>query len=288
MSKYLSPYVRLFALFALVALTGCTTVPPGEVGIAVNKWGSNRGVEDYPLQTGAVMYNPFSTTVYTYPTTMQSVVWTVDAKEGPSSDESITFNSIEGAMVNADVGLTYSISPDKVPALFVKFKQDADRLTHGYLRQQVRDEFTRRASKMPVAAIYGEGKQQLIDSVLGDLRRRLGPMGINIDNVSLVGAFRVDRGVAESINRTIQAKNDAISAENKVRQAEAEAAQRAASAKGFADSVTIVTKAQAEANRELNSSLSPTLVRWQMIQKWDGAMPKVAGANPMVMVGGVE
>lgn len=52
----------LFVLFA--ALTACTTIEPGHVGIVVNKMGDDRGVESYPQQTGFVFYNPFTTTVY--------------------------------------------------------------------------------------------------------------------------------------------------------------------------------------------------------------------------------
>jgi prohibitin 1 len=40
---------------------------------------------------------------------------------------------------------------------------------------------------------------------------------------------------------------------------------------------------QAKANAILNASLTPTLVQWQEIQKWDGKLPQVArGASPFV------
>jgi prohibitin 2 len=40
---------------------------------------------------------------------------------------------------------------------------------------------------------------------------------------------------------------------------------------------------QAKANAILNASLTPTLVQWQEIQKWDGKLPQVTGgASPFV------
>lgn len=45
------------------ACFGCSVVSPGEVGIVVNMAGSNRGVQDYPVRTGYVFYNPFTAVV---------------------------------------------------------------------------------------------------------------------------------------------------------------------------------------------------------------------------------
>ena len=50
-------------VLTIIFITGCTTIPPGSVGILVNKYGSNRGVQDYTTTTGYVTYNPFSTSV---------------------------------------------------------------------------------------------------------------------------------------------------------------------------------------------------------------------------------
>lgn len=39
---------------SLLLLVGCTRIPPGYVGIKVNMYGSQKGVADFPLQTGRV------------------------------------------------------------------------------------------------------------------------------------------------------------------------------------------------------------------------------------------
>ena len=54
----------------LVGAGSCTKVVPGYVGIKVNNWGSQRGVQDYPLKTGMVFYNPFTEDMYDFPTFM--------------------------------------------------------------------------------------------------------------------------------------------------------------------------------------------------------------------------
>jgi regulator of protease activity HflC (stomatin/prohibitin superfamily) len=89
--------------------------------------------------------------------------------------------------------------------------------------------------------------------------------------------------VHDSINRVIQAAQDALAAQNKVVQAKAEADQVIATAQGAAQATLINAKAQADANQLLNASLTDTLVRWQAIAKWNGTMPNVTGgAMPFI------
>ena len=117
---------------ALIAFSSCATrVDAGHVGIRVKLAGSSRGVDDIPVVTGWVFYNPLTETIIEFPVSVQNVVWTRDANEGGSGDESITFASSEGVTINADVGLAYHIEASKAPRLYARFReqgQDADRV----------------------------------------------------------------------------------------------------------------------------------------------------------------
>ena len=146
----------------LIGASACTKVEPGYVGIKVNNWGSQRGVQDYPLKTGMVLYNPLTEDMYDFPTFMVTRTWTQDVHEGNPTDESITFNSIEGTQVNADVAITYFFDAHKVPDIFVKFRAKPDVLTDGYIHNRVRDYLNREASDMKVVDIFGQGKQKIL------------------------------------------------------------------------------------------------------------------------------
>lgn len=278
--------LKLIVLISLVAgIDACTKVEPGYVGIKVNNWGSQRGVQDYPLKTGMVFYNPATEDMYDFPTFMVTRTWTQDVNEGNPIDESITFNSIEGTQVNADVAITYFFQADKVPEIFVKFRAKPDVLTDGYIHNRVRDFLNREASNMKVVDIFGQGKQKILNNVKRDLEGELGPIGIHFDSVSFTSALRVDQSVHDAINRVIQAAQDALAAQNKVVEAKAEADQVIATAQGAAQATLINARAQADANQLLNASLTPTLVQWQAIQKWNGNMPNVTGgAMPFIDV----
>jgi regulator of protease activity HflC (stomatin/prohibitin superfamily) len=285
----------LIACLALLAVA-CTKVEPGYVGIKVNQYGSQKGVDDFPIQTGRVWYNIFTEDVYKFPTFRQNVVWTKDPNEGPDSsagdaDESITFNSSEGAIVNADVAISYAIDPEKVPHVFVEFRKGIEDITLVYLRSEVRNAFNRHASMVRVIDIFGSGKQGLLENVTNDLNSRLGHLGFKFEMVSFVGAPRADKSVMGSINATIEATQFAISAQNKVVQSKAEADQAIETARGRSQSVIIEAQGRFEAmqleargNLELTKSLTPELVRYRTIEKWNGTPPQVMGGDFATML----
>lgn len=277
--------IGLIVLLGIVlAIGGCSRVAPGYVGIKVSDYGDQKGVSDYPMQTGMIWYNPFTTKIYQYPTFMQNVVWCKATTEGSPVDESITFNSIEGATVNVDVGFAYSFVRENVPALFVNFHQSADEITKVYLRSQMRDAFSRLASNMRITEIFGAGKQELLTVVKNDLNERLGSY-FNIDMVTFTSALRLDPQVEQSINAVIQATQRAIEAENKVRESTALAAQKVAEAEGTAQAKLAVAKAEAEGNKLIAESITPETVAWAAVAKWNGVTPLVmGGSTPLIDV----
>ncbi|MBP1742561.1 MAG: rane protease subunit, stomatin/prohibitin [Deltaproteobacteria bacterium] len=60
-------------------------------------------------------------------------------------------------------------------------------------------------------------------------------------------------------------------------QREIEAQQKVATAKGEAESIQVVAQGQAKANELLSRSISPILVEYKSIEKWNGIMPQVTG-----------
>lgn len=289
-------------LVAVVGLfTGCTKVPPGYVGIKVNQFGNQKGVEDFPLQTGAVWYNPFTTDVEKFPTFMQTVIWTKTHSEGNPADESISFNSIEGAAINADVACSLRMEGTKVPHIYIEFRQHPEVLMHTYIRNEVRDVINRTASRLKAMEILGTEKSKFLDDVKKELNARLTPKGFTFDLIAFSGDLRVDQRVTESINAVIQQTQDAIKAEQKVKQIEAEALQTKAKAdgeknaaiaksEGEATAIANKAKAQAAANELVAASLAknPLVLQSIALDKWNGVLPTVtSGAIPFISVGSV-
>jgi regulator of protease activity HflC (stomatin/prohibitin superfamily) len=72
-------------------------------------------------------------------------------------------------------------------------------------------------------------------------------------------------------------------------QREIEAKQKVATARGEAESILVVAQGQAKANDALSRSISPILVQYKSIEKWNGILPQVSGgAVPFIDLGKIE
>src|SRR5260370_28372539 len=90
--------VRLILAVVVIALivvaVGCrvaTRVDAGHVGIRVRLAGSDRGIQDMPVVTGWVFFNPLTEQVVLFPPSVQNGVWAHSPHEGPPFDASLTF-----------------------------------------------------------------------------------------------------------------------------------------------------------------------------------------------------
>lgn len=276
----------ILCLAVIASAVGCTRVGPGYVGIKVSMAGDSKGVDSVPAVTGWTFYNPFLSSVYEYPTFVQTAVWTKSPDEGKASNEEITFTNADNMQIAADVSLSYHLQPDKVPSFYVKFRNDdLNGFTHGYLRNVARDQFNEHGGRYKIDAIMGDNSAFLTD-VRKDLQAEMTPIGVIIDQFGFIGAPRPPQGVIEAINGKIHATQLAQQKQNELVQAQADAAKEVARTEGYAQSITIRTTAEAEANKKLASSITPELVRLKQLEKWDGHLPQINGGsvNPFISI----
>ncbi len=268
--------IGLLVLVSMVMLVGaCTTVPPGHVGIQVNMSGADKGVSNLTLQTGRVFYNPITEQVFSYPTFVQTVVWTANKNEGNAQDESITFTGKGNLIYSVDVSMSYQLVSDKVPNFYVKFRNDdLSAFTYGYLHNQARDEFNEAAGAYELDNIMGDNSKFIAD-VRDRLQKSLDPIGVQIAQFGLIGAPRPPAAITQAINDKFKATQDAQRVENELRATTAQAAKAVAQAEG-----------EAKSNAIKNASLTPQIIEWerlklteQAISKWNGLAPTINGGG---------
>jgi regulator of protease activity HflC (stomatin/prohibitin superfamily) len=269
-------------LFVLVLIPmlfsgcGCTRVGPGYVGVKINMTGDNRGVNEIPLTTGWVFYNLFTQKVFEYPTFVQTAVWTRDIEEGSPINEEVSFNSKEGMVVTGDISFSYSLERDKVPAFYVKFRNDdLNVFTHGFLKNIARDIFNEIGGKYPIEDIYGPRKEEFLADVRAKIRDQVTDIGVKMEQFGFIGAPRPPQNVIDALNLKVAATQNAMRAENELRETTANAQKAIAKAQG-----------EAESNRVLTQSITPQLIQWRQLQiaeqtiaKWDGRRPMVEGSG---------
>ena len=275
--------ITILLLPALLLGSGCTKVSPGYAGIKIDQYGANKGVEDYPLVTGMVWYNPVSTSVIEYPCFVQTAVWTQNQNEGAPMDESITFNTAEGLTVSGDISLSYQLQFEKVPAFYVKFRTDEiSTFTHGFLRNIARDAFNEVGATYKVEDVYGSKKEELLKIVRDRINAQVNQYGVTVQQFGFIGALRIPSGVTDALNNKIKATQDAIRVENELRQSEAEAKKVVAAAQGQANAQIERARGEAEANNLLSKSITAELIEWRTLQIQQNAIDKWNGQRPMV------
>ena len=270
-------------IVGVMGMTGCSKVPSGHVGVKYYLLGSDKGVDSEELSPGRYWIG-INEELYLFPTFKQNYVWTKDNQEGSENDESFSFQTEQGLEVGADVGITYTIESNKVSSIFQKYKRGIDEITDKFLRNQVRDAFNEIASKMPVESVYGRGKAELIANVQKRVSSNVGPEGIKIEKIYLIGSFRLPSVVTKALNNKIEATQRAQQRENELREAKAQAEKKIAEARGQATSIIVKAQAEAKANKLISNSLTTTLVQWQKIKTWDGKLPQVSGASSLINV----
>jgi regulator of protease activity HflC (stomatin/prohibitin superfamily) len=271
-------YFGLLALiFFICWLFFFKMISPGYVGVVVNMFGDSKGVESKELHVGMHWIAPWKT-VYQFPIFEQNHTW-----EGRK--EEFNFQTSEGMAVSADVGITFHLKPNCIPIIFQKYRKGMDEITHTFIRNYVRDAINKAASKMKIEDLYSDGKERFFDEVEKHVKSDLNPIGIDISRIYLIGRFHFPNNVIAALNAKIEASQRAQQRENELREAEAEAKKQIAKADGQARCLMLQAESEAKANALLSKSITPELIQWQAMQKWDGVLPTVtSGATPFIQL----
>jgi len=264
-------------IVGIVSATKVYSISPGNVGVLIYKGGqSTKGVSDTPLTPGWGFRKLFVEDVKEYPTFLQTAIWTKSSQEGSKDDESITANSKEGVPVNMDVSLSYTLDGSKVPDLYVKYRSSIEDIQKNFLRQSVRQATQDAFGTYSVEEIYGEKKQEIASKIKSSLIDSVGKDGFDFSQFT-INEIRLPENIMVSINQKIQAGQDALKAEQKLKQIEVEANQRIAEARGNAEARIANAKAEAEAIRiqaeAVQSQGGADYVQLKAIERWDGKLP---------------
>ncbi len=283
MNKWIAPVCMAFVL---IMLSGCSKVSAGYVGVKVFLLGGAKGVDTQELGVGRYWIG-FNEELHLFPTFAQNYVWTKASTEGSRNDEAFSFQTKEGMVVGADIGITYAINPNMVSNIFQKYRKGVDEITNVYIRNMVRDALVTQASTRAVEDVYGMGKTALMKAVEKQVKDQCTPIGIDVEKIYWVGDLRLPPTIVASINAKIEATQKTSRRENEIAQVTAEARKVEEAAKGEATAISLVAIAEAEAIELKGKALNkyPLIVQLNSIEKWNGELPSVtSGAIPFINV----
>lgn len=287
-------------IIALLAIAGLSllfstwrTIDPGYVGIVFDK--ASHKVTN-TLDPGWVFINPLTESITRYPVGVQTLVMVQENSEGKiTGDDSVKVGTREGQTMFADVSVQYSVDRNNAAQLYQTWAgAPINTIEDNLVRQVTRSVLNDVASQYGWEEIFGEKRVEYTGRVSDELNKRFGAKFVKFESLNLRG-WHLPDNLQKALDAKITAQQAAeqqqyslnqakIKAEQDKVQAEGEANALRAQAQGEADATKIRAEAQAEANRLLSQSLTPDLIRYQQLQRWDGKLPVFngGGATPLI------
>ena len=278
MIKYLRRMMFAVALvFGAVALSGCerATVPAGYVGVKVDLYGDEKGVQQQEVGVGKYWLT-WNEEIYQFPTFNQL----------NNYDQSFNFQTKDSMTVSAKIGVEYYVDRSKVTNIFQTYRKGVQEITDVNIRQNISDALIKEAGSMDIGTLAGDGKSQLLDRVTKHLKTKLDPVGIIIVKLSYTDDLVYPPQVTDSINAKIQATQKALLRENEIQQTKAEAEKNREQARGEADAQRLRAQGEADALNLQGEALrkNPEVLQLEAIKRWDGKTPQVTGTGAVPFI----
>jgi regulator of protease activity HflC (stomatin/prohibitin superfamily) len=263
-------------LLLILFFSSYSVISPGNTGVIFNVWsGSLRTVPQ-----GIAWRFPFITQVQSYPTALRTYTMVRRNGEGSSSgDDSIDLPTREGQHITQDISVTYNTSEELAAQVFKAFRgADISDIEATFIRRTIITVAQNTAGQMSLSEVISAKRNELQEVIQKNLSLEIEKMGFHLDKVNL-GASHLPQSLEAQMQQKMAAQQQAQQAEYELQKNQMLAKADVAKAEGEAQSILVRAKAQAEANRLLQSTLSQGLIQSKAIDKWDGALPQVSGGS---------
>lgn len=251
-------------------------VNPGYVGIFINR--INGQIDEKPLDPGFKFKFIGFQDIVEYPVFMQTLVLSKTPTEGNVYNEEINVNSVEGQPISCDASISFELDPTKVSTLYVTFRKTISEIAQGYVKQTVRQVMQQVIGNVEVSDFVGKSKSKIVIEVQKELQAKLKPFGFVIKQFT-INEIRPPENVLKAIESKNIMAQDALKSKNQLKKVQFEAQHDVAEAQGKAQAILTEAQAQAQANRILAKSMSPELVKYRSIEKWNGKLSNVGSPN---------
>ncbi len=261
--------IAIIILLIIILIVGWSTfviIPAGHRGVVL-WWGS---VERRIMGEGLNFIVPIAETVIK-----------VDVKVQPHPFREIDASSREYQNVKMTGMMNFHIDPAYVNDLYQKVGLDfADKVIDPAFNDFVKEV----VPTYPIEEILPK-RAEIRKKAMTLLGENLARYHIIVDDI-----YFADIRFSPEYERAIETKQVAqqqVETQKQVlAQRAIEAQQKVATAKGEAESIQVVAQGQAKANDALSRSITPILVQYKGIDKWNGILPQVSGgAVPLIDLG---
>jgi len=196
----------------------------------------------------------------------------IDVRVQPHPFREIDAASKEYQMVKLTGMMNFHIDPSYVNILYQKVGFDfANKVIDPAFNDFVKEV----VPNYPITEILPK-REEIRKRAMTKLGDNLARYHIIVDDI-YISNIRFSPEYEKAIEAKQVAQQQVETQRQVLAQREIEAQQKVATAKGEAESILVVAQGQAKANDALSRSISPILVQYKSIEKWNGILPQVTG-----------
>ena len=215
-----SPYFLAFASLLLFA-SSCAVVRPGEVGIK-QRLGK---LSDNVTTQGTMLYNPFTSKIVK--TSIQT----------NNLELSLSLPSKEGLSITSQISILYRLDKDKVPSVIRTLGLSYPSIISNVFRSASADVCAKYFAK----DMHSGMRADIEKAIKNKMDETLSAQGILIESV-LMKSIQLPEGLAGSIERKLQAEQDAMRMEFVLQEQRLEVERIIIEAKGTRDAQKIIAE----------------------------------------------
>jgi len=230
--------------------TSCAVIRPGEAGVKQTLG----EFSDKVITEGTVLYNPFVSKVLKESTQTNNIKLV------------LSLPSKEGLSVNSEISILYRLEQNKIPSVLENLGQGYESIITSVFRSASSDVCAKFFAKDMHSGMRAKIEEEIKIKMEENLKKQAD--GIELIAV-LMKSIQLPNGLANSIERKLQAEQDAMRMEFILQQATLEADQKIIEAKGERDAQKILSEGltdkliqirSIEAFRELSRSQNSKVI----------------------------
>ena len=260
-------------LILVLAITNITIIPTGYTGVKT----SFGQVQETEIKSGQLNFTvPF----------VQSIAKVNNKQQDKKIESQIWGETNDKTPIYAaDLTVTYQIQPEKSVWIYTNVTDIKNLVSDALVASAVKSAM----SELSPQDVTNRTKiEPLVQTKLAEsLNQKYGEDVVFVNKVVINNMDFEDAYNTAIQEKSIAQQNAAkqkIENEAAIAKAEAEKQVAITNAEAEAQKTAIEAEAQANANKMLAESLSDTLIRYQEMQKWNGALPQYVGGNPAIPV----
>jgi len=238
--------IVLVIIIIMLLMSSCSIVRPGNRGIKVTLGSVSKEVLTEGLH-------------FKFPFTQKIIPMSVKIQKAETAASAV---SKDLQSINTNIAINYHILPDKVNLVYKEYAKTPKEAEEVIISPKIQEIVKAIVCKYNTLELISQ-RETIRIQIYDKLKTIVSKYHIVLDELSIVN-FAFSGAFQDAIERKQVAEQDAITAQKKLEQIKFEAEQKIAEARG-----------EAESNRLKQQTLTPLVVEWEKIQKWNGVLPQV-------------